>query len=221
MYWDETLNGWNDQGCTYQLIDETENASIHTCVCNHTTSFSLLFSADRFCGWCEDALFYVSIIGTCVSLLGVSITIFYDICITFLPTSKIETYLRSSKSYLMIQQDSMGKQFLKLITTWCVSIFALDSVYIGFTFTNYNGTISQMEESQKSSCIAIGALMHFFLLCSFFFSFSITFVKYLFDSKPFKIFKFIWLKAFAISIGNQTFLIFSSFLSIFLILFLF
>ena len=157
-----------------------------------------------FCDWCEHVLFYVSIIGVCLSIVGLAITMLYDLCISFLPKSKIETYLQSSKSYLMNQYASMSRQYLKIITTWCFTIFALDTVYIGFTFFDFKNvtSIDDMTKGQQSSCIAIGVLLHFFLLCTFFFSLSITIIQYLLFYKSFTVFRFLYLKAISFSLSG-------------------
>ncbi len=96
-----------------------------------------------------------------------------------------------------------SRQYLKIITTWCFTIFALDSVYIGFSFYGFNGSAaSSLTTSQRNSCITIGVLLHYFLLTTFFFSLSITIIQYLIFYHSFKIFKFIYLKAAGFSFGK-------------------
>ncbi len=201
VFWDYSTNNWSSYGCNHELVSQN-NKIYHVCTCNHTTSFALLMTADSFpyCDWCEDVLFYVSIIGVCFSLIGLSITIFYDLCITFLPKSKIETYLQTSKSLLMTDYANMSRQYLKIITTWCLTIFAMDSVYIAFTFYNFKSTT--LTTSQTNSCITIGVLLHYFMLSTFFYSLTITIIQYLIFYHSFKIFKYVYLKATVFSLGG-------------------
>jgi hypothetical protein len=108
VYWVDSTSSWSSYGCTH-LQTYMNGRLYHICSCNHTTSFALLMTTDSYpyCDWCQNVLFYVSIIGVCLSLIGLAITIFYDICITFLPKSKVETYLQNSGSHLMAQYASM------------------------------------------------------------------------------------------------------------------
>ena len=81
VYWDFNLTRWSTYGCwhDYKLIN---NSLYHQCNCSHTTSFGLLMTIDTYpyCDWCETTLKVLSCIGVFLSIIGLLITIFYDIC---------------------------------------------------------------------------------------------------------------------------------------------
>jgi hypothetical protein len=112
-------------------------------------------------------------------------------------SSILSTNLFNSRSsFYMKAYAKMSNQFLRLLTTWCFTILILDATYLAFTFFNYNN----LSDSNRSSCIAIAVIMHFFLICSFCFSLSITIIQYFIFYKSFKIFKFIYWKAVSFSL---------------------
>jgi hypothetical protein len=122
-----------------------------------------------------------------------------------MPMSK-ENKLRISRknsNLFMRQYQRMSQQYLKIITTWCLSLLIMNCVYIAFSFYKFdNDSIENISDSNRSSCIAIGVLLHYFLLVSFFFSLSITVLQYYIIYKCFKIIRFVYLKAFVFSFGK-------------------
>ncbi len=156
-------------------------------------------SADdfAFCDWCEKVLYYVSIIGVVLSMLGLLITIIYDICLTFHPALK---EAKSTRSEFMKNHLKTTNQFLKLLTTWCLILLILNVVYI--VFATYDLASIKTNLTVKNSCIAIGVLLHYFLICAFCFSLTITSIQYVMVNKTFKIIKFIYLKSTIFSFGN-------------------
>lgn len=97
----------------------------------------------------------------------------------------------------------MSNQFLRIITTWCISLLIMNGAYIAFTFFDFNGAeIDEMKTSQRNSCIIIGVFLHFFLIASFCFALCISIVQYFIFYKSFKIFKFIYLKAVMFSLSK-------------------
>jgi len=99
----------------------------------------------------------------------------------------------------MKQYSDMSQQFLKVITTWCLTLLIMNCSYIAFNFFEITD-IDEMTTSQQNSCIAIGVFLHFFLIASFCLAMSISIIQYFIFFKSFKIFKFIYLKAFLFSI---------------------
>lgn len=81
VYWDTIENNWSNFGCKH-VEKKISDDYYHICTCNHTTSFALLMTIDSFpyCYWCEEVLKYISLIGVLLSLIGLIITLFYDIC---------------------------------------------------------------------------------------------------------------------------------------------
>ena len=61
--------------------------------------------------------------------------------------------------------------------------------------TSLNQTVEELSQSKRASCISIGVILHYFLLSSFFFSFSITFLQFFIFYRSFKIIRFVLLKA--------------------------
>ena len=93
-FWNTSSNDWETFGCRHYLLEDK-----HFCSCNHTTNFVLLivkalkfiqllyYSILNFknflnnpiypsdCSWCDDALRYVSIIGSTLSILFLFLSI--------------------------------------------------------------------------------------------------------------------------------------------------
>lgn len=82
VFWDYQKNDWQNSGCRHIRIEKDKKV-LHKCSCNHTTNFALLMVADKigFCDWCDTVLFYVSIVGTVLSIVGLLVTIIYDIVV--------------------------------------------------------------------------------------------------------------------------------------------
>ena len=93
---------------------------------------------------------------------------------------------------------SMSNQFLKVITTWCFSLLAMNTVYLAFNFFDFK---DNMSGGEKASCIAISVVLHFFLICSFCFALTISIIQYFIFFKSFTVVKFIYIKAVAFSLG--------------------
>ena len=78
----------------------------------------------------------------------------------------------------------------------------MNILYIVFTFfTIDEKTVDDLSDSKKRSCIAIGVLLHYTLLASFFFTLSITITQYFIFYKSFKIYSNIYLKSILFSFG--------------------
>lgn len=101
---------------------------------------------------------------------------------------------------MMEKYTKMSNDYLKMITAWCFSLLVMNCVYIAFSFFKFEDI--DVKESRRASCIAIGVLMHYFLLSSFCFSVCITLVQFLIVYKSFKVFRFIFIKALAFSYGK-------------------
>ena len=92
----------------------------------------------------------------------------------------------------------MTNEYLKIITFWCVSLLLMDSLYLSFAFFNFDQPTTN---SMRGSCIAIGVLLHYFLLSTFCFSLCISTIQYLIFYKIPKIRKFLLLKSIIFSFG--------------------
>lgn len=157
-----------------------------------------------FCDWCDDMLKYVSLVCVLLSMVGILITIIYDLCIKFWPRSKLEQPVRVPRTDSEIR-NHMSRQLMSVITTWFFSLLLLDSVYLAFTFFDFGqATHDSLAASMLDACISIGVLLHFFLLCSFFLSLSISFLQYYLYFKSFRMLKCIYTKAIVFSLGKST-----------------
>lgn len=107
----------------------------------------------------------------------------------------------SKASSLMDQYSSMSKQYLKIISCWCLTLLIMNCVYIAFSLFKFEDV--DINEQKKSSCIAIGVLLHYFLLCSFCFSLCITIIQFFIIYKSFKVFRFLFIKASLFSFGKS------------------
>jgi hypothetical protein len=115
--------------------------------------------------------------------------------------SNNEPRVPKSKNGIMEAYASMSKQYLRLVTTWCFSILFMNCFYIAFSLFKFDDDVKNMDSSRKASCIAIGVFLHYFLLMSFCFSFTISVVQYIILCRSFKIYKHILLKAIVFSLG--------------------
>ena len=86
----------------------------------------------------------------------------------------------------------MSNQFLRIITTWCISLLFMNAAYLAFTFFDFSvDSIEDLTAQQTNSCIAIGVLLHFFLIASFCFALTISFIQYFIFFKSFNFVRFI------------------------------
>jgi hypothetical protein len=112
-----------------------------------------------------------------------------------LPSDK-EPVVPKTKNGIMEAYSDMSKQYLKLITMWCLSIFCMNIFYIAFSFFKFDDATNA---GTRASCIVIGVFLHYFLIMSFCFSFTISVVQYIILCRSFKIYKYILLKAIIFS----------------------
>lgn len=137
-------------------------------------------------------------------------------CLSKLKVSSENIGGTSRAQFLFREYTSMSNQFLKVITTWCFSLLAMNGAYLAFAFFDFTETsASEMTTIKKNSCIAIAVILHYFLLSSFCFALSISVIQYFIFFKSFKIFKHIYIKAVTFSLGIKfTLLFFINFTSI-------
>ena len=107
-------------------------------------------------------------------------------------------------SNLMEHFSSMSKQYLQIITAWCFCLLVMNCLYIAFSFFDFGDatSVSELSDQKKSSCISIGVLLHYFLLCSFCFSMCITLIQFFIVYRSFTIFRFLFLKSSLFSFGK-------------------
>ena len=142
-----------------------------------------------------------------MSLLSLLVRFNIEIFRSILPTPvKDELGKPRSSGYsgLMEQYAMMSKQYLKIVVAWCFALLTMNCVFLAFTFYKIDNvsSVSNLTESRKESCIAIGVLLHYSLLTSFLLSFCITLIQFLIIYKSFKIFKHIFIKSIVFSMGK-------------------
>lgn len=138
--------------------------------------------------------------------------IHYRACLSRVKVNSDNMGGTSRAQFLFREYTSMSNQFLKVITTWCFSLLAMNAAYLAFAFFDFSETkASEMTTAKKNSCIAIAVILHYFLLSSFCFALSISIIQYFIFFKSFKIFKHIYVKAVAFSLGKEFSLIFINF----------
>jgi hypothetical protein len=67
-------------------------------------------TADEYpwCDWCDKTLFYVSIVGVSLSMIGLLISIFYDLTISFSSKSEVNNLTSNETNKLLNQYASMS-----------------------------------------------------------------------------------------------------------------
>ncbi|XP_040206837.1 adhesion G-protein coupled receptor G6 isoform X6 [Rana temporaria] len=143
VFWDTTLNsghgGWSQAGCKV-LINES-NANETVCLCNHLTNFGILMDLQRTQAYLDplDAkiLTFITYIGCGISAICTAATL-----LTYIAFEKIRRDYPSK----ILMNLSTALLFLNLF-------FLLDSWLASFEINEL--------------CIAVAALLHFFLLATF------------------------------------------------------
>ncbi len=198
VFWQEDQRKWSDYGCSYSKTTNNQSKFIHQCTCNHTTNFALLMIVDDypFCDWCNETLKYITLAFVIVSIIGLLVTLFYDLFIKFMPSTKGLIHAPRVPRTDSEIRNHMSRQLMNVITTWFFNLVVLNCVYLAFNFFEYRDDMSQ---ATKNSCIAIGVLLHYFLICSFCLALSISFLQYYLYFKSFRMLNFIFLKAILFS----------------------
>lgn len=202
VFWDVATRIWNNSGCSYSsVINNPTLSQTHFCHCNHTTNFALLMIVDDypFCDWCDQTLQYLTLIFVILSIIGLSVTIIYDLCIKFLPKTKEEQPVRVPRTDSEIR-NHMSRELMNVITTWFFSLLILDCCYLAFSFYEFSVEPDKLPITKQDMCITIGVLLHFFLLNSFCLALSISFLQYYLYFKSFRLLKCIYLKAIIFSL---------------------
>ncbi|XP_073483953.1 adhesion G-protein coupled receptor G6 isoform X7 [Aquarana catesbeiana] len=143
VFWDTTLNagqgGWSQTGCKV-LINES-NANETVCLCNHLTNFGILMDLQRTQAYLDplnaQILTFITYIGCGISAICTAATL-----LTYIAFEKIRRDYPSK----ILMNLSTALLFLNLF-------FLLDSWLASFEINEL--------------CIAVAALLHFFLLASF------------------------------------------------------
>jgi hypothetical protein len=141
------------------------------------------------CRWCNDALYYLSIIGSVLSSFFLLLSL-----VTF---CQIEINRRLRKSKNIQQHAGMHYHYDKLLITLTLNLFLFNIFYIIFTaqsnnnFPNIENTtdLSSIKDSKTKNninwCESIGILLHFLLISSFFLMTSMAILRYLLLLKSF------------------------------------
>ncbi|XP_063773911.1 adhesion G-protein coupled receptor G6 isoform X5 [Pseudophryne corroboree] len=143
VYWDTTKNagngGWSQDGCSV-LVNES-NANETVCLCNHLTNFGILMDLQRTDQYIDkqndQILTFITYVGCGISAICTAATL-----LTYIAFEKIRRDYPSK----ILMNLSTALLFLNLF-------FLLDSWLASFAINEL--------------CIAVAALLHFFLLSTF------------------------------------------------------
>ncbi|KAM4528832.1 adhesion G-protein coupled receptor F1-like isoform 3-T3 [Fundulus diaphanus] len=142
VYWDfelfEGLGGWSKKGCS---ILSRDNKSI-SCICNHTTSFSILMSPDSFK---DSKIDDITFIGVGISIGSLVICLITEALIW----RKISTNTTAFLRHVTIVNIAVS---LLIANIWFI---------IGASFTD-------VEKKNPPACAAATFFIHFFYLAMFF-----------------------------------------------------
>lgn len=138
VFWDLSGAGgrgaWSQEGCRYLKTLQGRDV----CVCDHLTNFAVLvdlYGQGRLPQEHQFALTIITVIGLCLSIAGLSITI-----LSFILIPK----LRQGRP-----QQTLFNMALAMLASWVVFL-------AGFTRVESHG-----------GCVAVAALLHYFILVSF------------------------------------------------------
>ncbi|XP_045533779.1 adhesion G-protein coupled receptor G2 isoform X1 [Papilio machaon] len=138
-YWHFVEDGtgyWSQEGCTF--IRATQSGLMDTCRCDHLTHFAeILVPRPVFSQRDEDILEILSIIGCCVSLLG--------LLMVGLTAAMFRTWRR----------DYSNKIWLQL----CIAVFLLVVCFLIVVFAKFN--------EYNVGCMLLGVALHYSVLASF------------------------------------------------------
>ncbi|KAL4656522.1 adhesion G-protein coupled receptor G7-like [Arapaima gigas] len=151
VFWNYTLRDWSSYGCSGK-----KNSLGHLqCQCNHTTNFVVLMSFRMNYAY-VDVLNTITIVGCCISIIGLSLTIIYQI---------------------MTRKSRKTKPTLLLVSI-CMSLLMFYVLFI-FGITNKESTeensknsneipTSDLDIPQDSCCCTVFTVfLQYFLLATF------------------------------------------------------
>ena len=87
---------------------------------------------------------------------------------------------------------------MKIVVLWCISLLLMNIMYLVFSFFEPSKV-----ETEPDSCIAVGVLLHLFLLISFCFSLCINYCQYFVYYSLSKMYPYIFVRACIFSIGDS------------------
>ncbi|XP_030638728.1 adhesion G-protein coupled receptor G7 [Chanos chanos] len=154
VFWDYSKNDWSTQGCS-KVSNSSGNLQ---CRCNHTTNFAVLVSLKTNYVYAE-ALSIISIAGCSLSIVGLSITVIFQIM-----TRKS----RGNRPTLL-----MVSICVSMIISYFLFIFGIDNPMKQKQEPNISkdNTVPMSDlrppEPDQGPCTAFAALLQYFLLATF------------------------------------------------------
>ncbi|XP_038124931.1 adhesion G-protein coupled receptor F1-like [Cyprinodon tularosa] len=142
VFWDfdlfDGVGGWSNQGCSVQ----SQNNETISCICNHTTSFSILMSSDNFK---DSEMEDITFIGVGISIGSLVICLLTEALVW----KKISTNTTAFLRHVFIVNIAVS---LLIANIWFI---------IGASFTD-------PENKNPPACAAATFFIHFFYLAMFF-----------------------------------------------------
>ncbi|XP_048868723.1 adhesion G-protein coupled receptor G7 isoform X2 [Brienomyrus brachyistius] len=159
VFWDYSLGDWSTEGCfKSNRLSETDLArGMVGCVCNHTTSFSMLLSFRKDVKYSK-AMDIITFVGCFLSVIALSATILLELIVSKSRKSNTTMILVSIYSSLLLFN--------------LLFIFGANKPpVVGTVMADRSGNHmlkSDLHVDRDSGpCTAVTALMHFFLLATF------------------------------------------------------
>ncbi|XP_004606877.2 adhesion G-protein coupled receptor G7 [Sorex araneus] len=164
VFWNFTQNDWDTYGCNKEQQMRISGAhGFLRCHCNHTTNFAILMSFKKNYKYPE-SLDKLSMAGCCLSIIGLVVTIIFQIA-----TRKGR---KTSVTWVLVSLCTSMLIFNLLF------VFGIENSNKSLKPTNDDNSRSLMRENKVPSkgiddpppnptCTAIAALLHYFLLVTF------------------------------------------------------
>ncbi|KAL4648698.1 hypothetical protein GN956_G6829 [Arapaima gigas] len=160
VFWDYNLADWSTRGCakSTRSNESSLNGSFVSCICNHTSSFTVLMSFRKNVSYSE-ALDWTTFIGCFVLIVVLCVTILLEL---------IFSNCWMSSSTVMLVSTYLSLLLFNLL--FVVGATNRPPPRAGGEIDGIQNRILPSDrhmESDVGSCTAVAALLHFFLLASF------------------------------------------------------
>ncbi|KFP70092.1 putative G-protein coupled receptor 128, partial [Acanthisitta chloris] len=165
VFWDYTINDWSTTGCA------KGRDQFLRCRCNHTTNFAVLMAFQIKYKYAKP-LEYISYIGVGLSVVGLVITILFQIFTRKTRKSSV-TWMLVSLCFSMLIFNII---FISGIENQNARNHSSDTIssykqYLPYdTASNTLLTSDMVDPPADSWCTAVAALLHYFLLATFMWS---------------------------------------------------
>nr|XP_055073112.1 adhesion G-protein coupled receptor G7-like [Misgurnus anguillicaudatus] len=152
VFWDYSNKDWRTEGC-YKILAPSGGVE---CKCNHTTNFAVLMSYETDYQYSE-ALNWISILGCSLSLVGLILTVFYQI---------ITRKTRGTNSTVLLVNICVCMTVFYLLFVFGINN-PVQSTSNSKSLKNIVPASDWYQEVDQGPCTPITALIQYFLLATF------------------------------------------------------